>query len=377
MKLPKLKKPGDPVTARDQNLLIEALRGLGLKPEDRTQRRERRRQRRDRFLVSFADSKMSLTPGRTTVYGKGLAVPVIPLFEGGRLEDSDRPGKETPFWDAAGLGEAGKTYWVLIRFSSEAAQIFVHDSEEELPKLKAGEFVSRLATFVLTSWQDSEGNTVYGPAVGSLVQEVESDIDVTEQSQFGASSSGSGPDIPDGSSSNPPPPSSSNPPPPSSSSGGGGTSSGKSNAIVPALWRGPGRYAALYCVEAPEVRFEDVMTIRVVKSRMAVPIDLRFVQVCNPGSIVCVGVAGDRPYPVGVQVVGGMVHLRAWPWAWWARPRVVVLKLSGIRRGMGHDARTRRFAERTQEQFEDNERFYNSAYSWDLETRDQRPETED
>lgn len=146
--------------------------------------------------------------------------------------------------------------------------------------------------------------------------------------------------------------------------GGGGSGSGsdsgissagsdKSTAIVPASWAETG-YTALFIMEAPEVRFEDVMTLKVDKTVQAFPIDFRFVSVCEPDSIVVCSAVSNHPAAVGASVEHGVIVLRTD-----MVPAKVTLKLSGIRRGFaGH-----RFPLRTEKQFLENEAWINSAYS--------------
>ena len=90
--------------------------------------------------------------------------------------------------------------------------------------------------------------------------------------------------------------------------GGGGSSgvgdgSGKDTAIVPAPWM-PSGYAALFVLEAPEVRFDDVLAVRLTGRTTEVAIDPRYRFVCEPGSIRCCGWSGDKPGSVGVSKIG-------------------------------------------------------------------------
>jgi hypothetical protein len=135
--------------------------------------------------------------------------------------------------------------------------------------------------------------------------------------------------------------------------------SDKSTAIVPAAWS-PTGYVALHVLEAPEVRFDDLMTV-VVNSGddVTVPIDPKYVTVCHRDTIEVCGIAPDQPAMVGAKVVGDHVRLRLresiQPGS---EPLRIVLRLTAIRRGfLG-----KRFPERTREQFVANERFIQSAY---------------
>ena len=143
------------------------------------------------------------------------------------------------------------------------------------------------------------------------------------------------------------------------SGGGGGSDSGsdKSTAIVPMGWHDKG-YGALFTMESNEVLFEFVMrNVSLVGSKTVVPIDDRFLAVCEPKSMVITGVAGDRAGSVGAVVEENNVILSAWPFSF-LRPTKVTLKLTGVRKGFkSHD-----MPERSREQFIANENFINSAY---------------
>ena len=143
----------------------------------------------------------------------------------------------------------------------------------------------------------------------------------------------------------------------SSGASSGGLSesgSGKSSAIVPAKWS-PGGYTALFVDESPDVRFNDVLIATIVESDNLVPIDPRFIAVCEANSLEVCGCVPDVPVLIGAIVEGDYVRVRM------PAPQTtrVVLRLTGIRRGF-HDLR---FPDRTAEQFESNERFIKSAYA--------------
>lgn len=133
--------------------------------------------------------------------------------------------------------------------------------------------------------------------------------------------------------------------------------SDKSTAIVPMGWHNKG-YGALFTMESNEVLFEFVMrNVSLVGSKTVVPIDDRFLAVCEPKSMVITGVAGDRAGSVGAVVEENNVILSAWPFSF-LRPTKVTLKLTGVRKGFkSHD-----MPERSREQFIANENFINSAY---------------
>ena len=132
--------------------------------------------------------------------------------------------------------------------------------------------------------------------------------------------------------------------------------SSKSTAIVPASFSRTG-YAALFVLEAPEVRFDDVIVAEVRLRDTEIPIDPRFIEVCQANTIEVCGVSCDVPVAVGASVKGGKVHVRFSTKSARKRARVVI-RLTGIRRGFYGQ----RFPSRTKNQFEANERFINSAY---------------
>jgi hypothetical protein len=125
---------------------------------------------------------------------------------------------------------------------------------------------------------------------------------------------------------------------------------------VPASFA-PTGYTALFVLEAPEVRFDDVIEAKVWQAgEPAVQIDPRFLEVCEPGSIRVCGTSCDWPVTIGVRVTGAAVRLRFQRKA--NRYVNVVIRLTGIRKGFSG----LRLPDRTRAEFESNERFINSAY---------------
>lgn len=143
----------------------------------------------------------------------------------------------------------------------------------------------------------------------------------------------------------------------SGDSSGDSDGSDKSTAIVPVTWPGTG-YAALFCVEMPEVRFEDIQLVRITGRFTSVPVCTRFQQVCHPDTIQACGMVPDRAAVVGGRVRYGHIIIES-SWLPWRRPSHVVVRLSGLRKGHAG----KRFPARTRKQFEENEAFLNSAYS--------------
>ena len=78
---------------------------------------------------------------------------------------------------------------------------------------------------------------------------------------------------------------------------------------MPASWS-PTGYTALFITEMPEVRFDDVMTATVVEDEALLPIDPKFMEVCEPGSVQVCGCVPDLPFPVGAMVENDTVRVR-------------------------------------------------------------------
>jgi hypothetical protein len=153
--------------------------------------------------------------------------------------------------------------------------------------------------------------------------------------------------------------------------------SDKSTAIVPASWT-PGGYTALFTLESPEVRFDDVLTAEVSGAETRLPIDPKYLEVCAPGTVEVCGCVPNRPVLIGAAVEDGAVVIRLFnhkdtktqrlfsfvpsclcgekknP----PQPLRVVIRLTGIRKGFADH----RFPDRTRRQFLANERFIKSAY---------------
>ena len=160
------------------------------------------------------------------------------------------------------------------------------------------------------------------------------------------------------SASEPPSESASEPPSESASEPPSESESGKSSAIVPVSWN-EGGYAALYVLESPDVRFEDIMIIRVKDRTTTIPIDFKFIDVCEAGSLEVCGYAANEPINIGVQVVDDMLKIKLNK----KRNKAVrvVVKLSGVRKGFSGI----RFSDRTRRDFIANERFLKMARAKD------------
>lgn len=125
---------------------------------------------------------------------------------------------------------------------------------------------------------------------------------------------------------------------------------------MPASWS-PTGYTALFIAEMPEVRFDDVMTASVGEDETRLPIDPKFLEVCELGSVQVCGCVPDLPIPVGAVVENDTVRVRLGVRSD-DRSVNLVIRLTGVRKGFT----SQRFPNRTEEQFVANEAFIRSAY---------------
>ena len=114
-------------------------------------------------------------------------------------------------------------------------------------------------------------------------------------------------------------------------------------------------FVALFCVESPEVRFEDVVRVPVTGPVTRTAIDPRFIEVCEPGSIDVISVTSPLPALVGAAVEGPEIVVRVAG----DLPPYVVVTLSGIRSG----SRNIRFPRKTRDQMQRNNAFWSSSVS--------------
>ena len=150
----------------------------------------------------------------------------------------------------------------------------------------------------------------------------------------------------------------------SSSSGPSDSGSDKSTAIVPAPWLGTDRFVMLYCLEAPEVRFDDTAELHMSHSKQTFMVDHRYVKVCEPGTLrVCSGIDSfGRPARVLMRTEGAMHYITV-GLCWASRmerslkPKKVLVRFTGIRKGfLGV-----RFEECSRADYEQNELFLKMA----------------
>lgn len=112
-------------------------------------------------------------------------------------------------------------------------------------------------------------------------------------------------------------------------------------------------HVALFCVESPDVRFEDVVRVPVVGPVTTVQLDPVFVGVCEPGSLDVISVASPTPASIGAAIDGEAITVRIEG----DLPPFVIVTVSGIRTG----SRGVRFPRKTREQMLRNNSFWDQS----------------
>ena len=107
-----------------------------------------------------------------------------------------------------------------------------------------------------------------------------------------------------------------------------------------------GDWRALYCVESPNVRFEDEVVVCACGGEESLGIDPMFIKVCEPGSIVVIAAQSKLMKQIFAKISGDKIIL--------SRPLVVGEKvkitMTGIRLGFNGV----RFTKCSKEQAEEN-----------------------
>jgi hypothetical protein len=117
-------------------------------------------------------------------------------------------------------------------------------------------------------------------------------------------------------------------------------------------------------MEMPDVRFDDILIIpvpqevRSTRLKLVQDMDPLFIEVCEPGSIICYGFnAEGTAASGGVTIQGDKVYVDLIVAPNMPLPINVYVKVSGVRKGFsGH-----RFKEHTEEEMQRNTRFWNEA----------------
>jgi hypothetical protein len=107
----------------------------------------------------------------------------------------------------------------------------------------------------------------------------------------------------------------------------------------------------------PETRFEDLMVVRLRSADTEVAIDRRFLEVCEPGSILVKSCITNIPMIIGAFVSGDAVVINIRDGRVDERTSAVIT-ISGIRKGRAG----RRFPIFTADQAHQNEKFWTQAY---------------
>lgn len=124
---------------------------------------------------------------------------------------------------------------------------------------------------------------------------------------------------------------------------------GDKMAIVPAS----GEHVALFCVESPDIRFEDTVRVSLSGRLTVVPVDAVFAEVCEANTIEAVSIITPRPADAGAFVAGGVLTIEVSGDV----PAFAIVRLSGIRKGRGGV----RFPARTADEMKRNNEFWSRA----------------
>lgn len=94
----------------------------------------------------------------------------------------------------------------------------------------------------------------------------------------------------------------------------------------------------------------DTMVVFMQGDRHRIPIDPKYIEVCESGTLEVYASQSNRPVAIGAEIDGGYINIELSKVVTEAR---VVLSLTGIRRGFLNV----RFANKTRIDFEKNERW--------------------
>lgn len=298
------------------------------------------------FEVSVTDGKLYVAPG-TVEIGTfdpkgGVLLPQYPTLGGEPIGPLGDDG-------LVSIGvSADTTRLVLKRPCDNQIEIFAWTEEDYNQYIEDGQgFLVVIAQLEISSEQVVTGYNAQGQPqttnqieASEITQLVHSDVFINIDVECDSDSDSDSPSGGSGS--------------PSGGSGGsGGSGSSKDSAIVPVNWTKTG-YTALYCVEAPDVRFEDTIVVERPKwaRNWSVNTCGRFRSVLEDGSMEVVAYTADKPVPVGFSIdEQGVLTVRT-SYFPFHRPNRLVVKLAGIRRGFAGV----KFEEKTQAEFDANEK---------------------
>ena len=108
----------------------------------------------------------------------------------------------------------------------------------------------------------------------------------------------------------------------------------------------------MHCEESPQVWFTDVVRVPIRGHASVQAIDERFLEVCEPQSIIASSYVADLPVSCGVRVEDGHVLVRVAE-SEFGFPEEVVVTVRGIRK----DFAGVRFPPKTRSDFDRNEAF--------------------
>jgi hypothetical protein len=137
-------------------------------------------------------------------------------------------------------------------------------------------------------------------------------------------------------------------------------SQGDKYAILPVVTsQGYEEYVELICVEMPEVRFEDIVVVKVGGSGLdrdtiLTFLDERFIQVCEKDTIKVTSAVGSSPVLVGAYISKNSLVVEAVGEDLKNKVVEIVVRISGIRKGRLN----RRFAKHTYQEMISNTRFW-------------------
>lgn len=124
---------------------------------------------------------------------------------------------------------------------------------------------------------------------------------------------------------------------------------GAKNAIVP--WRN--EFLGLFCVEAPQVRFEDVLQVTITGPETVYALAREFVDICELNSLSVVGLTAPIPVMLGAEIDDNLLRVRVAG----ELPDYVIVKVSGLRAGHSE----LRFPRYSETQMKKNDAFWRQA----------------
>lgn len=125
-------------------------------------------------------------------------------------------------------------------------------------------------------------------------------------------------------------------------------------AIVPCPYLARNAYVRLACVEMPDVRFEDIITVRLTSAITVLPLDRRYRAICAARTLSINSTVLSLPIPVGAKIDDQKITLYL---AHTPPPAGVLATLRVSARRLGFDDR---FKERTRAEAIQNDKFWST-----------------